>query len=168
MNYIDIFIIISLMFFLMLGWNIRGIYMILIPLSFFSGILLANLTYASLASVLQNIIPDDAKRQLISYSVIFLAVIVVIVFAGITTAKFFDFFKLVFIDRFLGAVFMCLLLAIPLYFMLFFIGKTEFNAFGFQGYLKTSFLYSKLELYASSVFKMPFIKQLPSLEILFK
>ena len=168
MNYIDIFIIISLMFFLMVGWNIRGIYMILIPLAFFLGIFLANVTYFSLASALEGLIPNEAKRYLISYSLIFLTVITVIVFAGITTAKFFDFFKLAFIDRFLGAVLMCLLLSIPLYFLLYFIHKTGFNGFDFQVHLKGSFLYSRLEIYAAAVFKMPFIKQLSAFERILK
>lgn len=168
LNYIDIFIVISLLFYLMVGWNIRGIYMILIPLSFFLGIFIANLTYYSLAGVLENAIPNEAKRYLISYSIIFLTVITVIVFSGITTAKFFDFFKLAFVDRFLGAILMCFLLAIPLYFLLLFIGKTGFNGFDFQGALKDSFLFAKLKIYATAVFKLPMIKQLSALERILK
>lgn len=168
LNYIDILIIISLLFFLMVGWNIRGIYMILIPLAFFLGIFVANLTYFSLASVLENTIPNEAKRYLISYSIIFLTVITIIVFSGITTAKFFDFFKLAFVDRFLGAILMCFLLAIPLYFLLMFIGKTGFNGFDFQGMLKDSFLFAKLKIYATAVFKLPMIKQLSALERILK
>jgi uncharacterized membrane protein required for colicin V production len=169
MNQIDIAIIILMLAFFAIGWKLRGVYVIIIPVAFFAAVLFANITFGVFAKVLAKGIPNEAKRHLIAYSLAFLIAATAVVFAGMFLARSFDFFKLTFVDRALGAVILITVMLIPVYMLLTFMDKQlHFNLFDFHNALKKSLLYPKIGKYAVFIMKLPLLKHFGVLESILK
>jgi uncharacterized membrane protein required for colicin V production len=169
MNHIDIAIIILILACFAVGWKLRGVYVIIIPVAFFAAVLFANLTFGLFAKVLEAGVPNEAKRHLIGYTIAFLIAAAAVVFAGMFLAKGFDFFKLTFIDRTLGAILLITVLLVPIYLMLSFLdNQVHFNLFDFHNALKKSLLYPKIGKYAVFVLKIPLLKHFKVLEAILK
>lgn len=168
MNHIDIAIIILVLASFAVGWKLRGVYVIIIPIAFFAAVLFANLTFGVFAKILTGI-PNEAKRHLIAYSIAFLIAAAATVFFGMFLAKGFDFFKLTFVDRALGAVILITVLLIPIYLLFTFMDKQlHFNFFDFHNALKKSLLYPKIGSYVLFVMKFPLLKHFKVLEAILK
>ncbi|MFP4465951.1 MAG: hypothetical protein ACLFP1_02765 [Candidatus Goldiibacteriota bacterium] len=160
MNYIDIFLIITLFLFFAIGWKLRGIYLIIVPIAFFTGIITANIGYTEFSRAL-TFMESEEKRLLLSYTLLFLLGSCIIVFAAITAARFFDFFKLTFIDRALGAFIFMSAAAIPLYLFMNMLNKlTLTDVINYHTALVESFLFGKLESYALFLVKLPLVEHL--------
>jgi uncharacterized membrane protein required for colicin V production len=168
MNHIDITLIILILISFAIGWKLRGVYVIIIPIAFFAAVLFANLTFGIFAKVLEHGVPNEAKRHLIGYSIAFLMAAAVVVFAGMFLAGGFDFFRLTFIDRALGAVILITVLLIPIYLLFSFIDSLHFNLFDFHNALKKSMLYPKIGKYVAFIMKLPVLKNFKILETILK
>jgi len=167
-NYIDVFLICVTGLLFMFGWRIRGIYAIVIPASFIAGIFFANFFYLPFSSLLEGAVAAEKKRHLLSYTLVFLIFASLIIMAGIFAAKFFDFFKLAFLDRALGAALLICALMIPLYFSMAGLSKTGFNKFDYRSKLKQSVLFPLLENYTGFIVRLPAVKHLEVIEKILK
>ncbi|HRU39287.1 MAG TPA: CvpA family protein [Candidatus Goldiibacteriota bacterium] len=169
MNHIDAAIIVIILASFLIGWKLRGVYVIIIPAAFFAGVFFANLTFGIFAKALAAGVPNEAKRHLIGYSISFIIGASVIVLAGIFLARGFDFFKLTFVDRILGALILITAMLLPLYMLIIFLDRqVHFNLFGFHEGLKKSLLFPKIEKYSLLVLKLPLLKHLRALEAILK
>ncbi len=158
MTYIDIFLIIIFLFSFILGWNLRGIYVITIPIAFFSGILIANIGYHSLADMLTKHITNETKCFLISYTILFIITSSIVISIAYTFARFFDVFKLTIFDRILGAVIFICFISIPVYFTLIGLIKINFNWFNYNNALNNSLLFPYLEKLTFFIIRLPVLK----------
>jgi uncharacterized membrane protein required for colicin V production len=168
MNHIDIAIIVLILASFAIGWKLRGVYVIIIPIAFFVAVLFANLTFGLFAKILEKGVPNEAKRHLIGYSIAFLLAAAAVVFAGMFLARGFDFFKLTFIDRALGAIILITVLLIPIYLLFSFMDNLHFNFFDFHNALKKSMLYPKIGKYVIFIMKLPVLKHFKILESILK
>jgi uncharacterized membrane protein required for colicin V production len=166
MNYIDIVILIAVITGFFIGWKLRGILIVIIPLAIIAGIFAANLGYHNLAGLLVKHIPTESKRFLISYSVIFLVTSSVIIFAGVVLSRFFDFFNLAFIDRIFGAAILISLLLVPLY--LLFDKYKGVWGFDFSKDAGKSLMFPYLKTYISYIFKIPVFQHLDAVTKILK
>ncbi len=158
MTYIDIILIIIFLFAFILGWNLRGIYVITIPIAFFLGILVANIGYLSLAELLVNYISNETKRFLMSYTILFLIASSLVIAIAYTFARFFDVFKLTVFDRILGAIIFICFISIPTYFVLISLLKVNFNWFNYINALNNSLLFPHLEKLTFFIIRLPVLK----------
>ncbi|MEI7542100.1 MAG: CvpA family protein [bacterium] len=158
MNYIDVILIIIAIIGLLIGWKLRGVLTIVIPIAFLVGIFIANYGYHSMAEVLIKYIPTESKRFLISYVIIFLIASCVIIFVGVLLSRFFDFFNLAFIDRIFGAALMITLLLIPVYFL--FMKMEGIAKFNFTQDVNKSFLFPYVKNYIEFILRIPVLKHL--------
>ena len=169
MNYIDILLVIIVFFSFAIGWRMRGVYLIFIPIAFFTGIIFANVGYPVTAFFLKGLIANETKRMLIAYTTTFLVFGAAVVLTGIFTAKFFDFFKLTFVDRLLGAVIFISIIIIPVFFLFSFLDKTiGFNAFSFHDSLQRSLFFPAIRDYTFFIVKLPALKHLTIIETILK
>jgi len=169
MNYIDIILIIILFFSFAIGWKFRGIYLIVIPVAFFTGIVFANVGYPVLAALLKDVIPNETKRMLISYTLVFLSFAGLVVVAGMLVTKFFDFFQLTIIDRVLGAIIFISVIIIPVYFLFTFLDRTAGSALpGFHESIKNSLFFPAIQKYVFFIIKLPALKHLAIIETILK
>ena len=162
MNYIDIVLIITVIIGFFIGWKLRGVLMIVLPLAFLAGIFAANLGYLSLAGTMVKQIPTESKRLLISYVIIFLCASSVLVLVGVLLSRFFDFFNLAFIDRIFGALILITVLLIPVYFL--FDKLDGISKLNFAVDTENSFLFPYLKTYVKFIFKIPVFKHLDIVE----
>lgn len=169
MNYIDITLIVLLIVFFAIGWKLRGVYVIIIPIAFFAAVLVANITFGVLAKVISAGVPNEAKRHLIAYSIAFLLAAAAVIAVGVFLAKSFDFFKLTFVDRALGAALLITVMIIPVYLGLSFLDyKVHFNMFDFHEALKKSVLYGKIAKFSGFILKLTLLKHFKALEFILK
>ena len=169
MNYIDIIIVITVFLAFAMGWRFRGIYLIVIPIAFFTGIITANVGYPLMSFFLKSSIINETKRILISYTLVFLIFSSSVVFAGIFAAKFFDFFKITFIDRALGSLIFISIVLIPFYFLLSFLDNAVgFAALNFHESLKNSLFFPSVEKYVFFIIKLPALEHLSVFKTILK
>jgi uncharacterized membrane protein required for colicin V production len=166
MNYIDIILIIVVLLGFFIGWKLRGIFMIIIPVAFILGIVAANFGYHGLAKLFVKHIADESRRTTISYVIIFLVTSSFIVFAGVFITHFFDFLSLAFIDRILGAAILITALLIPAYLVLDYM--SDRNMFHFAVDLKKSMFFPHLKAYITFLLKVPILKQLSVVDKIIK
>ncbi|MEI7640810.1 MAG: hypothetical protein WCJ46_04795 [bacterium] len=112
MNYIDIILIVLLCLSFIIGWKLRGIYIIIIPLAFILGALAGTMGYEGLAKTF-SFIKNDMNRKLIAYSFLFVLGAGVVVTAGIILARLADVFALTAVDKFIGGT-VCMTLLVLL------------------------------------------------------
>lgn len=156
MNQIDIILVLTIFIFFAIGWKIRGIYLIFLPIAFFVGILLANITYPVFAKLFFKSTPNETKKILISYLVSFAFFASIIIICGFVIAKFFDFLNLTIFDKLLGGLLLVIIIIIPAYFFINFLSNN--NLFGIRESTKTSLLYPLLEKSILFFFKLPIFK----------
>ena len=158
MNYIDIMLIIIALFGFFIGWKLRGIFVIIIPVAFILGIVAANFGYRGFARLFAKHIAEEPRRTFIAYLIIFLVTSSIIIFTAVFISHFFDFLNLAFIDRILGAAVIITALMIPSYLVLDFMNDR--NMFHFAADLKRSCIFPHLKTYVTFLFKVPILKQL--------
>ena len=166
MNYIDVILIVTVLIGFFIGWKMRGVLMVVIPLAFLAGIFSANAGYHGLSLMLVKFIPTESKRVLISYVIIFLLTGSVFVFIGVLLSRFFDFFNMAFVDRIFGAAILITALIIPVYFLF-----NKLDGFAKLNFLKDtgkSFLFPYVKTYVSFIFKIPVLKHLDVVEKILK
>jgi|DewCreStandDraft_4_1066084.scaffolds.fasta_scaffold03128_1 uncharacterized membrane protein required for colicin V production len=156
MNQIDIILVLIIFICFSIGWKIRGIYLIFLPIAFFAGIILANITHPVFAKLFFKSITTETKKILISYLVSFAFFASIIIICGLIIAKFFDSLNLTVFDKLLGGLILVIIIIIPVYFLINFLSFN--NLFGFKDASKTSLLYPLLNkliifLFKSSIFK---------------
>lgn len=157
MNYIDIILIIVALIGFLIGWKLRGIFMIIVPAAFLLGIVAANLGYHNLSALLAKHISEESSRTVISYCAIFLIASSIIVFLGVFISHFFDFLSLAFLDRILGAAIMITVLIILVYLGL--DHMRDKNMFNLNTGLQHSLFFPYIQKYADFIFKIPILKQ---------
>src|ERR1035437_207526 len=166
MNYIDIVLIITIIIGFSIGWKLRGVLMVVIPVAFLAGIFVANTSYHFFALGLVKYIPTESKRFLISYVIVFLIASSILVFIGVFLSRFFDFFNMAFIDRIFGAAILITLLLIPVYFI--FDKAAGFGKLNFAKDTAKSFLFPYLKTYIGFLFKIPVLKHLDMVKKILK
>ena len=162
MNYIDVVLIITAITGFFIGWKLRGVLMVVLPIAFLAGIFAANSGYLPLARFLAEQIPTESKRYLISYVIIFLSSSSVLVLIGVLLSRFFDFFNMAFIDRTFGAIILITVLLIPVYFL--FDKLDGIAKLNFSTDTGNSFLFPYLKTYITFLFKIPVFKHLDMVE----
>ena len=166
MNYIDVILIITVMTGFFLGWKLRGVLIVVIPIAFIAGIFAANSGYLSLSGMLIKQIPTESKRLLISYVIVFLAASSILVFAGVVLSRFFDFFNMAFVDRIFGAALLITVLIIPVFFL--FDRLEGISKLNFKGDTSKSLLFPYVKTYIGFVLKIPVLKHLNIVEKILK
>jgi len=163
-NYIDIILFFVVIVFFLLGWRLRGIYLIIIPIAFFVGIFIANISYIAASKIMSGIIKTQPNRNLIAYTMMFVIAAIVVIFAGMTLARFFDVFKLDFIDRLLGAVIFTFIMVIPTYFLMIFISKLHASAH-IKSAIETSIIMGMLKSYINFIVKFTLFKKITKMAV---
>lgn len=166
MNYIDVILIITAIIGFFLGWKLRGVLMVVIPLAFIAGLFAANYGYHSMAGILAGYIPTESKRFLISYVIIFLIASSILILIGVLLSRFFDFFNMAFMDRIFGAVLLITLLLIPAYFL--FTKLEGFANLNFKTDTGKSLLFPYVKTYINFIFKIPVLKHLDTVSKILK
>jgi uncharacterized membrane protein required for colicin V production len=166
MNYIDIILIIIAAFGFFIGWKMRGVLVVIIPVAFIAGIITANFFYHPLSALLSSYIKDDSKRTLLSYTIIFALACGIIVSGGFALSRVFDFFNMAFVDRIFGAAILITLLAIPLYLIMRNLGGSDLLPFHKD--LAKSTLFPYLKNYVEFIFKIPLLKSFAVVDRLLK
>lgn len=156
MNSIDLILILIIFLCFAIGWKIRGIYLIFLPIAFFAGIMLANSTHHFFANIFFKSITNEAKKNIASYLTAFIFFASIIVIIGILISRFFDYMNLTIFDKLLGGIIFTSAGIIPFYFIFnFFI---NINFWGFKEAAKTSILYPLLGKYILLILKIPSLK----------
>lgn len=168
MTYIDIILIIIFLMAFTIGWRLRGIYTITIPIAFFIGLFFANAGYTTMSEILSKTIINETKRMLISYTILFLIASSIVIIIAYTFAKFFDFFKLTIFDRILGAIIFICFISIPIYFIIFTMVKLNFNYFNFINAVKNSFIFPHLEKLTLFIIHLPVLKHFSIIKTIIK
>jgi len=168
MTYIDIILIIIFLMAFIIGWRLRGIYTITIPIAFFIGLFAANMGYITMSEILNKIITNEAKRMLISYTILFLIASSIVIIIAYTFAKFFDFFKLTIFDRILGAIIFICFTSIPVYFIIFTLVKLNFNYFNFINAVKNSVIFPHIEKLTIFIIHLPILKHFSIVKTIIK
>ncbi len=166
MNYIDIIILVTVLLGFFIGWKLRGIFMIIIPIAFLAGIVTANFGHVWLAKLLAPHVSDPSRSVLFSYLIIFILASSLIVFVGVAITHFFEFMSLAFIDRILGSILLITLLLVPVYLTFNFLG--EKNLFNFKKDLKKSLTYPVVKAYSKFIFRIPVAKEAVKAEKIIK
>jgi uncharacterized membrane protein required for colicin V production len=166
MNYIDVIFIITALTGFFVGWKLRGVLMVVIPIAFLTGIFAANFGYQGLAEMLVKHIPTASKRLLISYVIIFLIASSIIVVMGVVLSRFFDFFNMAFIDRIFGAAILITVLIIPVFFL--FTRLNGIDRLDFKGDTRKSLFYPYIKTYVGLIYKIPVLKHLDVIEKILK
>jgi uncharacterized membrane protein required for colicin V production len=156
MNYIDIILIIAAMFGFFLGWKMRGVLVVIIPVAFIAGIITANVFYHPLSALFTSAIREESKRILLSYTLIFAVTCGIIISLGFALSRVFDFFNMAFIDRIFGAAILITLLAIPAYLLLQKLNGPE--NLQMHKDLAKSALFPYMKNYVEFIFKIPLLK----------
>lgn len=156
MNQADFILLLIIFLCFAIGWKIRGIYLIFLPIAFFIGIIMANFTYPLLAKIFFKSIINESKRMIISYIISFIIFASITIICGIIVSKIFDFVNLTIFDRLLGALILIVIGIIPFYFIINLFAHLNF--FGFKSAVKTSLLYPLLEKYILLILKIPVFK----------
>lgn len=148
MNYIDIILLLICVLFFVLGWKARGIYLIVIPLAFFFGIIAANYGSAWLDPKLAKLIKNDVTRSLFAYALVFLVASGLVVLGLLSLARFFDYHDMSVFDRLLGSLALILLMLIPTYYLLLFLGeKLTYKPLHLKETLGKSYFFPYLQKY---------------------
>lgn len=169
MNYIDLIFILLIVLFFFLGWQLRGIYIAVIPIAFFVGILAANAGYNFFAAKVFKFIVKDTSRVLLSYSTSFLIASSIIVLIALSIARFFDYHKMTALDNFLGAAAMILTMAIPIYFLFLFLGeKVTMKGLHFKESLNHSMIFPYIQKFALFVVRLPILQDFLKYNIIIK
>ncbi len=156
MNHIDLILIFLFFLFFAIGWKIRGIYLIFLPIAFFAGIILANATYPFFAKIFFKTITNESKKIILSYLTAFICFASITIIAGILISKFFDSLNLTIFDKLLGGLILVLITLIPVYFI--FNIFVDMNLFGFKTSVKASLLFPLMEKYVLLILKIPVFK----------
>jgi uncharacterized membrane protein required for colicin V production len=169
MNHLDIALIVLIIIFFIIGWKLRGIFIVIIPAAFFIGVFFANITYPIFARIISPGVPNEVKRHLIAYCIAFVIAAGAVVIIGVFLAKGFDFLRLTFVDRTIGAVVLITVLLVPLYLLLAFMDKQlHFNLLDFHNALHKSLLFPKIEKYVFFIIRLPVLKHLSVIETILK
>jgi uncharacterized membrane protein required for colicin V production len=169
MNQIDFALLIIILACFAFGWKLRGVYMIIVPVAFFIGIFFANITYDAFSNMLAAGVPNEAKRRMIAYCISFIISAGVVIFIGMFLARGFDFFKLTFLDRALGAAILISVMLTPIYFLFIFLdNKLHFNLMDFHLALKHSLFFPRIQKYVEFLSCLPMLRQLAMLEAILK
>jgi uncharacterized membrane protein required for colicin V production len=154
MNYIDVIIIIVGLTGFFIGWKMRGVLVVIIPVGFIAGIIAANYLYHPLSTILTPLLKDSSKRVLISYTVVFAIACGIIISLGFAISGVFDFFNMAFVDRIFGAAILITILAIPLYLLFQKLGGLK--GFQLRADLEKSVIFPYMRNYVEFIFRIPF------------
>ena len=164
LNLIDIVLFFVIIAYFLLGWRLRGIYLLVIPIAFFVGIFIANLSYLATAKILTGLIKTQPNRNLMAYTLMFVISSGVVIFAGMTLARFFDVFKIDILDRILGAVLFTLIMVIPTYFVFEFLQKLPLSMH-LKSNIETSLILTVIKNYVNVILKMTLFKHISKMAI---
>jgi len=167
MSAIDITLIIIAFLCFLIGWRIRGVYLFLIPIAFFVGILAANYGHAPFLKLLTKTHAASPKGLMISYAVIFLLGVSTVVITGMFLAKFLDVFKIDLVDKALGGFLMIAVAAAPVYYLIVW-GETKIRADWYAKAVENSILLPYLAKYAAFMVKLEVSKQVGVLKSLIR
>lgn len=167
MSAIDITLIIIAFLCFLIGWRIRGVYLFIIPLAFFVGIIAANYGHVPFLKLLTKSYASSPKGLMISYAIIFLFAVSSVVIAGIFLAKFLDVFKIDLVDKALGGFLMIAVAAAPVYYMLIW-GQTKIKAEWYTKAVENSVLLPFLAKYAAFLIKLELSSQVGVLKSLIR
>jgi uncharacterized membrane protein required for colicin V production len=168
MNYIDVTLTVLAIVCFIIGWKVRGMYILIIPAALIAGLIVANMEYKGFSGSLK-FVTGDTKKQLLAYTLLFIAASTVTVFLFIAIAKLFEFFALTIVDRAFGAVILITIMAFASYFMLINLEKTSMaKNKDFRESLDRSYGFKFTSKYVGFLQKIELSKQLGTFHSLLK